>query len=134
LPKKYLRSKREWRFYVHEDVEYQLRQALAERSTGAGDRFLLDDAPVLLRGVPVMPVPVMKITTAAGSGTNAISKALLAHPKNLVMGIQRAISIETDRKPRARVVDYVVSVRSDFTFEEEDAIAVTEVEHAGTAQ
>lgn len=133
LPKKYLRSKREWRYYVHEDIDYQLRQALSERATNAGDRFLLDDAPILVRGIPVTPVPMMPITTAAGSGQNAVSPVLLVHPKNIVIGVQRQISIESDRLIRERAVEYVATIRSDVEFEEEDAVSVSAVEHADTA-
>lgn len=133
LPKKYLRNKREWRYYVHADAELQLRQALSERSTGAGDRYLLDDAPVLVRGIPVVSLPVLPEIAdidGGGAGTAAGSKVLLVHPKNVVIGVQRAISIESDRLIRQRVVEYVATVRSDVTFEEEDAVAMAEVEHA----
>lgn len=137
LPKKYLRNKREWRYYVHEDVEYQLRQALSERSTGAGDRFLLDDAPILVRGIPVTPVPMLPSTdeTTAGDGNDdaTTSPLVLVHPKNIVIGVQRAISIESDRLIRERAVEYVATLRFDVEFEEEDAVSVTErVLHSGT--
>lgn len=137
LPKKYVRSKREWRFYVHEDVEYQLRQALSERATSAGDRFLLDDAPVLLRGIPVTPVPMFPTRTANdlgdGNDTGTVSDLLLAHPKNMVIGVQRAISIESDRLIRERAVEYVATIRSDVEFEEEDAVSViSDILHTGT--
>lgn len=128
LPKKYLRNKREWRLYVHEDVEYQLRTALSERATAGGDRFLLDDAPVVIRGIPVVALPA--IAEYDDSGTTR-SDALLIHPQNAVIGIQRHIQVESDRKIRARVVEYVCSVRSDVEYEEEDAVVkVTGIEHA----
>lgn len=137
LPKKYLRNKREWRYYVHEDVEYQLRQSLSERATAAGDRFLLDDAPVLLRGIPVVPVPMLPETaeTTAGDGNDSAttSPLVLVHPKNIVIGVQRQISIESDRLIRERALEYVATIRSDVEFETEDAVAVTKrVLHKGT--
>lgn len=128
LPGKHLRDKRAWRLYVHPDLEFQLRQQLAERSTGAGDRYLLDDAPVLVRGIPVTPLPAMPTRSEDPDGDatpQTVSDLVLVHPKNVVIGVQRRIQVETDRKPRERVVDYVVSVRSDIEFEEEDAVAAT---------
>jgi hypothetical protein len=111
-----------------------LRQALSERSTGAGDRFLLDDAPVLVRGIPVSALPALPTIADVDSvtaGDQAGSAAFLTHPKNVVIGIQRAIRIEPDRDARARVTDYVVTVRADAALQDEDAtVKITGIEHA----
>lgn len=129
LPGKYRRNRRALRFYVHEDAEYQFRKQLAERSTAAGDRFLLEDTPVLLRGVPVVPLPVLPVYDDAGTDR---SDALLVNPQNVVIGVQRAISLETDRLIRKRVQEFVATIRSDVQFEEEDAVAkVTGIETTG---
>lgn len=119
MPKKYMRVKREFRFYVSEDAEYNLRTTLAERATGAGDRFLTDDAPILLRGVPVVALPALAEREVEAGVDGA--DGLLIHPQNVVIGIQRRITIEQDRKPRARVVDFVVTARSDVELEQPDA-------------
>jgi HK97 family phage major capsid protein len=134
LPGKYLRNKRQWRYYVHPDLEFQLRQALAERSTNAGDKYLLDDAPVLVRGIPVVALPAMPTRTEDPDGDSTdqtVSDVVLVHPANVVIGIQRQIQVESERKIRERIVEYMVSIRSDMELEEEDAVAVTtSVSHA----
>ena len=114
--------------YVHEDAEYNLRTTPAERATGAGDRFLTDDAPILLRGVPVVAPPALAEADGVG---NMTASGLLTHPSNVVLGIQRAIQIESDRLIRKRIVEYVCTIRSDFQFEGEDAVVkVTGLQHS----
>lgn len=126
LPKKYLRNKREWRFYTTPDMEFQMRQALSERATAAGDNFLLTDTPVLLRGIPVVSLPLLADKVDVDSvtaGNQPGADILLVHPKNVVIGVQRSISIENQRLIRERTVEYVATIRSDVEFEEEDAVA-----------
>jgi hypothetical protein len=66
-----------------------------------------------------------------GAGTAMGSDALLIHPKNVVIGIQRQISIEPDRNPRARTIAYVVSVRADVELQDADGVVkVSGIEHA----
>lgn len=123
LPGKYLRRRSEWRFYVSNDVDIDYRNLLAERATGAGDRFLLEDAPVFAGGVPIIPVPSIK--TASGK-----SSALLVHPQNLIAGFHRDVMTEVERKPRTRTIETTTTVRVDFKFEEEDAaVEATNILH-----
>ncbi len=127
LPAKYMRNAAEWRFYVHRNVELDYRSLLAERATGAGDRYLLENAPVFVGGVPVVFVPAIK---SRASGTDTVSDALLVHPQNLIAGFHREISTELERKPRARVIESTTTVRVDFKYEEEDAVVkITNIKH-----
>lgn len=127
LPKKYLRNKAEWRFYTHFDIELDYRNLLAERATGAGDRFLLEDSPVFALGFPVIPVGALKSRVDTG---DTVSDILLVHPQNIIFGIQRDIFTEMERKPRLRHVETTTTVRIDFKYEEEDATSeVTRIKH-----
>ena len=128
MPNKYLRDKRRFRFYVHPEAEYNLRTALSERATGAGDRFLLEDTPVIIRGVPVIALPALAERDVAGDPG---ADALLINPQNVLIGVQRQISVESDRLIRSRVVEYVVTARSDVEIEESDAaVKVDGINHA----
>lgn len=123
LPAKYFRNPAEWRFYVHRNVELDYRNLLSERATGAGDRYLLENAPVFVGGVPVVFVPAIKVTSGA-------SPALLTHPQNIIGGFHREISTELERKPRSRTIETTTTVRVDFKFEEEDAVVkITNIKH-----
>jgi len=127
LPAKYMRNPAEWRFYVHRNVELDYRNLLSERATGAGDRYLLENAPVFVGGVPVVFVPAIK---SRASGPDTVSDALLVHPQNLIGGFHRDITTELERKPRARVIETTTTVRVDFKYEEEDAVVkITNIKH-----
>jgi hypothetical protein len=119
LPKKYLRRKAEWRFYVHEEVELLYRQWLADRLTGAGDRYLLEDIPVFYMGIPVVGVPMI---IASGSGATATSSSLLLHPKNILYGVFQEIVIKAEEKFREQYVAVTGTLYTDVEFEEEDAV------------
>jgi hypothetical protein len=119
LPKKYLRRKAEWRFYIHEEVELLYRQWLSERQTGAGDRYLLEDIPVFYMGIPIVSVPMI---VESGSGGSATSSALLIHPKNIIYGVLQEITIKAEEKFREQYVAVTGTLWTDVEFEEEDAV------------
>lgn len=119
LPKKYLRNKNEWRFYVHEEIDLIYREWLANRSTGMGDRYLLEDIPVYYMGIPVVGVPMI---VASGDGTDATSSSLLVHPKNVVCGVFQEIEIKAEEKFREQYVAVTGTLWTDVQFEEEDAV------------
>lgn len=121
LPKKWLRNKREWRFYCHPDIEQAYRQTLSERATAAGDRYLFEDVPVLYQGIEVRGVHTWP-TFEPEAGT-ITSPVLLAHPQNLIVGIQRQINIDRERKARKRVLELTLTLRVAVAVEEPDALA-----------
>ena len=49
-------------------------------------------------------------------------KCILTHPQNIIWGVQRQISVETDRDIRARTYIIVLTLRVDMKFETEDAV------------
>lgn len=127
LPKKYLRNKADWRFYIHQDIELDYRYLLAERATGAGDRFLTEDVPIFASGVPVIGVPALASRTDTG---DTVSDLLLTHPQNIVFGVHRDVMTELERRPRSRTIETTTTVRVDFKYEEEDAtVEVTRIKH-----
>ncbi len=54
------------------------------------------------------------------------SRVLLAEFKNLIWGIQRDIRIETDRLPRLRSTDWVISFKMDAQVRNPDALVLME--------
>jgi len=98
------------RYYTNFHAQVAYADSLADRATALGDRFLFavgaeDPAysRVAVRAVPEFPDNL-------GVGTNE-TVALLTDPKNLVMGIQRNIKLETQRDAPAGVTIIVISVR-----------------------
>lgn len=117
LPNKYQpRNPNEWRIYVAPKLERKVRRERAARQTGGGDTWLTGSQPLEYAGFPIVPVPLLP-ATASASGN-----ALLCHPKNLVVGLQRDIDFDNFRNGRLRVYQMTWTIRSDVQYEFEDAV------------
>ncbi len=123
VPAKYIRNKKEWGFYTSHSVEVDWRDFLADRATGAGDRFLLEDVPAVAYGVPVYGCAMMPEVQDTATPPNTITSAIFTHPKNIIIGFHREISVETDKDITARQFIIVVTCRVGLALEEEDATA-----------
>lgn len=113
MPDQYLRNLVQLRHLVSVDNEIEYRDTFASRETTGGDNQWQSQgqSPVFGFGVPVQAVSLMP--AAVG---------LLTHPLNLIMGIQRQISIEVDKNISERVFIIVLTAKVDFQIEETDAI------------
>lgn len=118
MPSEFLRNKRQMRFMTSIDSEIDYRDALAERATVVGDRFLEQDAPVMYSGVPLIPVPVAPEDLGAGNDSTEI---VFTDPKNVNVGVWRQIRIETDKDVSAGVLIIVATLRFDTKLAEETA-------------
>lgn len=111
MPDQYLRNRVAMRHFLSVDNELEYRDYLGNRNTTLGDAMIQGVAPVFGMGVPVQAAALMPS-----------SDGLLLDPTNMVFGIQRQISIETDKDIRARVYIIVLTARIDFVYEEEEAV------------
>lgn len=119
MPSEFLRNKGDMRFLTSVDAEIDYRDALADRSTVLGDKFLEQEAPVAYSGVPVIDLQLMPENL--GAGTNC-TNMLLLDPKNINFGIWRQIRIETDKLVSEGVLIIVATLRFDVRFAEETAV------------
>ncbi|QNJ59175.1 major capsid protein [Vibrio phage vB_ValS_PJ32] len=110
LPARYHRNLSAMRHFVSvaQNVEYS--DKLSSRETALGDSKLQTLEGNYGSGVPVRGVPLMPETMG-----------LLANPQNLIMGIQREISIEYEKDIRAREFIIVLTARIDVQVEDEQA-------------
>ena len=113
VPKKYLRDRSQWTFWVHWDIEDAYRNILRERGTGLGDSAQTTAQQLSYKGFTIQDSANMPEGTA-----------FLAPANNLVYGIHRDIFIEPDRIPKARKTDFVTTLRVDCHFEDENAAVV----------
>lgn len=113
VPKKYLRNRNEWTFWVHWDIEDSYRNVLRQRGTGLGDTAQTTAQVLAYKGIQVRDCSNMPEGTA-----------LLAPNNNLVYGIYRDIRIEPDRIPKERKTDFVTTLRVDCHYEDENASVV----------
>jgi hypothetical protein len=119
VPSEFLRDKGAMRFLTSVDAEIDYRDALADRATVVGDKFLEQEAPVVYSGVPLIDLQMMPENIGTGNHCTAM---LLADPKNINVGIWRQIRIETDKLIREGVLLIVATLRFDVRWAHEDAV------------
>lgn len=108
LPSQYRRNRAAVRHFFSHENEIDYRETVAQRETSLGDAQLQSTAPVYGAGAPVEGAALMPVATG-----------MLTNPLNLIFGIQRQITVETDKDIEARIYKIVVSARVDFQVEEE---------------
>lgn len=111
MPDQYKRRPVELSHFVSMNNELEYRDTLADRATALGDGMTTGAMPArayetAVEGVSLMPA----------------AKGLFTNPKNLIMGIQRDVSLEFDKNIRTREYIIVLTARVDFKIEEPDAI------------
>jgi len=137
LPKKYLKNKGAWRFYMDEDLVSIHQDEVMAGKYNTGDTMWIEtdkDKSMGYKGIKLVGVPQMQLAQGTtGSPAVATSSILFANPKNLCLGIQRKVTVETWRNRRSRVLEITVTYRIDYKIEETDAvIKLTNVKHALT--
>lgn len=113
MPTKYLKNRNAMNFYISPDNETEYRDITADRQTGYGDNTLQGHKPVMVFGVDVkhdIHVPD--------------NKMIFVDPKNLILGVQRQIMMESERLISERVIKFVVTLRIAIATETEDALVV----------
>jgi len=113
MPTKYLRNRNAMNFYISPDNETEYRDITADRQTGYGDNTLQGHKPVMVFGVDIkhdIHIPDTKM--------------IFVDPKNLILGVQRQIMMESERLISERVVKFVVTLRIAIATETEDALTV----------
>lgn len=125
MPSEFIRNKKKLRFLTSVDAETDYRDTLSSRDTVVGDTMLMQDAPIMYSGIPLLDVPLFPENLGGG---NNETNVILTDPKNLAVGIWRKITMETDKDISAGVLKIVASLRFDFKYVEETAaVKVTAV-------
>lgn len=111
MPQKYLRNLQTLRNFmpVAETIKY--RANVAKRATGYGDSALSESGQLTAFGVPVEAAPLMSAATG-----------LFTFPKNMLFGIQRGITVETEKNIRSRQIIVVLTARIDVKWDDEAAV------------
>ncbi|GED14868.1 phage major capsid family protein [Aneurinibacillus migulanus] len=119
-PQKYIRNPRDWRFYTSHHAALEWMDQVAARQTGLGDRAL-EGGGATAYGVNVEGISMMQ-PYDDGAG-KSVSDILFTHPKNIIIGIRRDITVEYERNIREQGWTIVITAKIDAKFEEEDATA-----------
>jgi HK97 family phage major capsid protein len=119
MPSEFLRDKGRMKFMTSVDAEIDYRDALADRATVLGDKFLEQEAPVNFSGIPVMDLQLFPEDLGGGSDTTNV---IFCDPKNINWGVWRRIRIETDKLVSEGVLLIVATMRFDVKYAEELAV------------
>lgn len=113
MPNKYLRNRSALRFFVSPNVEIEYADYLANRTTILGDTRIESNYAGLMSpfGIPMQALALMPDSTY-----------IFTNPKNIILGVQRDVMIESDRDIRTQVLIIVVTMRVAIQYEEEDAV------------
>ncbi|TAJ75047.1 MAG: phage major capsid protein [Gallionellaceae bacterium] len=119
LPSEFLRNKAEMRFITSVDAELDYRDAIADRQTIVGDKFLEQEAPIQYSGIPILDSQLFPENIGTGSHCTSV---IFTDPKNINFGIWRNIRIETDKLVSEGVLIIVATLRFDVKYAEETAV------------
>ena len=114
IPQKYLRNLASMRHFVSVANTIRYRSTVANRGTGYGDSMLVGQQPIYAYGVQVDAAPML---AAVGAGNGG----LFTFPQNLLFGLQRSITMETDKDIRSREYIIVLTLRAALQVEDTDA-------------
>ncbi|MCT15438.1 phage major capsid protein [Listeria monocytogenes] len=120
IPAKYLRSPQDFRYYTSPSVETEWIDKLGDRQTSLGDSAV-EGKTARPFGIPIQSCANLQ-PYGDGAG-NDVSDIILTHPKNIILGMSRNISIEVDKDIRSRQFIIVLTAKLDTVFEEEDAVS-----------
>lgn len=129
MPSKYLRNPAMFRYFVSHNLETEWKDAIGFRETAWGDQALSSAPRASAYGVPVEPLAMLQDYAVDPDGTVSTgdefngSDILLTHPKNILVGMNRNITVEVDKDIRERKFIIVLTAKVDAKFEEEDAVA-----------
>lgn len=114
MPEQYLRNMNDLRMYVGTPSTIRYRGNVAKRATGYGDSSLTTENNLVAYGLQIDAAPYMP----AANG-------IFTFPNNIIFGVQRDISIETDKDIRAREIIIVLTMRIDSKYDLEEAVVKT---------
>lgn len=110
IPDKYFNAANDWAFWVPRSTENDIRNWAINRQTPLGDSIFVNNNQIYFKGIPIRKLPQMPADSA-----------LLAPSSNLVYGIYRDIRIEPERDAKGRKTDFVLTLRADCNYEDENA-------------
>lgn len=122
MPQKYLKNLAQMRAWVTHANIIKYRQKVSQRQTGYGDSAIQANIPLQAHGLTMEPAHLMS------AGLNG-EGGLVTFPQNLLFGIQRDISIESDKDIRSR--EYIIVLTARVALQIDDADATVAIQEIG---
>lgn len=111
IPQKYLRNLPAMRAYISMANKIKFQADRINRIGALGDSSAVSNLDLYSQGLKIEPVGTL---AADGAGT----KGIMTYPQNLIFGIQRQITVETDKDIRSR--EYIIVVTARVAFQVDD--------------
>lgn len=111
VPTQYLDYLNDYRIYLAPYREIDYRASVAQRQTALGDAIISGKAAPTILGVPIFRAAKMPA-----------DQALMTIPSNIILGVQRRITLEYAKDVRERVFIIVLTMRLAIGVEEEDML------------
>lgn len=121
MPSEYMRDIKSMRFLTSVKADIDYRDSISDRVGGLSDIVLQGGKNPGYNGAEMVPVPMMPENIGT---SNHCTDVLFCDPKNINVGIQRAIRLETDKDISAGVMKIVASVRMDVKWAEQTAVVL----------
>lgn len=113
LPFKY-QARPDLAFFIPFSGTFVYADELADRATSLGDQVLVNgQAALRYFGLPVY-----------GESHLTGDEAVLSPLVNLIWGVQRGITFETERNTRKRVMEYTLTARTDQNYSKSEAVVL----------
>lgn len=120
LPQKYLKYLPQLRGFISMANTIRYRQKISQRQTGYGDAAMQEAIPLYAQGLKLEGAPTL---AADGLGKTG----LMTFPKNLIFGIRRDITVETDKDIRSR--EYIIVLTARVALQVDDVDATVKLEN-----
>jgi len=114
------------RIWNSDQVTQDYIGALASRSTILGDNAILGDTQMKYAKVPIVDCPLMPtdIDVNGVIGAGAYTDSIVTPASNFIMGVQREITIESQREAADEATYWFYSMRLTFCIENVDAVVL----------
>lgn len=119
MPSEFFRQRRDLFYASAKNAVIDYGDSLASRATPLGDNTLLTRSDLEYSGMAVMDIPEFPETLGGGNDETVI---LLTQPKNMWIGQQRQVLMETDKDISTREWIVVVTVKFDVKYAHEPAV------------
>lgn len=115
------------RYWNSDQVSQDYIDALAARSTVLGDSAIMGGAPLKYGKTPIVDCPLMPTTMDVNGVLDggSYTDCLLTPANNLIIGIQRKITIESQREAADEATYWFYSMRVDYRIENVNACVLT---------
>lgn len=118
LPQRYLRNLPQMRMYMSIANKIKFQATRMNRIGALGDASAVANLDLYSQGVKIEPTATM-----ASDGTGA--KGIFTYPQNLIFGIQRQVTVETDKDIRSR--EYIIVVTARIALQVDDQVGAVKL-------